>query len=49
MATQIEGSKLVLLDSENHIPLVHDKGWPVARSALRNFLQAKERALADAL
>jgi len=49
MAAQIEGSKLVLLESENHIPLVHDVAWPVARSALRNFLKAKERALADAL
>jgi pimeloyl-ACP methyl ester carboxylesterase len=49
MAEQIEGSKLVLLESENHIPLVHDEAWPVARSALRNFLKAKEHALADAL
>jgi hypothetical protein len=39
----------VLLESENHIPLVHDEAWPVARSALRNFLKAKEHALADAL
>ncbi len=49
MAAQIEGSKIVLLESENHIPLAHDDAWPVARSALRNFLKAKERALADAL
>jgi pimeloyl-ACP methyl ester carboxylesterase len=49
MAAQIEGSKLALLESENHIPLVHDEAWPVARSALRNFLRAKDRVLADSL
>ena len=48
MAAQIEGSSLVLLDSANHIPLVHDEGWPAARLALRNFLKANERALVDA-
>jgi len=48
LAGQIAGSKLVLLDSENHIPLVHDAGWPEARSALRSFLNARDRALVDA-
>ena len=49
LASRIDGAKLVLLDSENHIPLVHDKGWPPARAALRSFLGARERALVDAL
>lgn len=38
MAAQIDGAKLVLIDSENHIPLDHDKGWMQARAALRTFL-----------
>ncbi|WP_395623000.1 alpha/beta fold hydrolase [Sphingomonas daechungensis] len=46
MAAQIAGSKLVLLDSENHIPLDHDKGWTRARAALRAFLGEKERVFA---
>jgi len=49
LAAQIRGAKLVLLDSENHIPLAHDKGWPGARAALRNFMGARQRVLADAL
>ncbi|WP_345169804.1 alpha/beta fold hydrolase [Sphingomonas daechungensis] len=46
MAAQIAGSKLVLLDSENHIPLDHDKGWTRARAALRAFLGEKKRVFA---
>jgi pimeloyl-ACP methyl ester carboxylesterase/AraC-like DNA-binding protein len=49
MAARIEGSKLVLLECENHIALAPDDAWPVARSALREFLKVKERALSDAL
>jgi pimeloyl-ACP methyl ester carboxylesterase len=48
LAAQIPDAKLVIIDSENHIPLEHDKGWPAARAALRSFLKASERALADA-
>ncbi|NUT01594.1 MAG: alpha/beta fold hydrolase, partial [Sphingomonas sp.] len=48
LAAQIAESRLVLLDSENHIPLEHDKAWPAARSAFRQFLKVRERALADA-
>lgn len=48
LAAGIDGAELVLLDSENHIPLVHDQGWRQARAALRNFLAAEERVLVDA-
>ena len=48
LAAQIRNSELVMIDSENHIPLEHDKGWPAARAALRTFLKAQERVLADA-
>jgi pimeloyl-ACP methyl ester carboxylesterase len=40
MAADIDGAKLVMLDSENHIPLADEPAWPVARSALRQFLRA---------
>ena len=46
MAAGIAGSKLIILDSENHIPLEHDCGWPAARTQLRSFLS--ERVLAPA-
>jgi hypothetical protein len=46
MAAGIAGAKLMILDSENHIPLEHDCCWPAARTALRSFL--KMRALAHA-
>jgi hypothetical protein len=48
MAARIREAELVLLDSENHIPLAHDKGWPQARAALRRFLGAKEHVLVGA-
>lgn len=48
LASRIEGARLVLLECENHIALSHDKAWPMARAALRNFLGAGERALAVA-
>jgi pimeloyl-ACP methyl ester carboxylesterase len=48
LASRIDGAKLVLLDCENHITLGHDKAWPMARAALRNFLGVSERALAEA-
>ena len=40
MAAGIDDAKLVLLDSENHIPLAGEPAWPVARSALRQFLRS---------
>jgi pimeloyl-ACP methyl ester carboxylesterase len=40
MAAGIERAKLVLLDSENHIPLAGEPAWPAARSALREFLRS---------
>ena len=40
LAARIAGAKLLMLDCENHIPLSHDKAWPIARAALANFLSA---------
>ena len=40
MAAGIPGSKLVLLDSDNHVPLADEPAWPVARTALRQFLRS---------
>jgi pimeloyl-ACP methyl ester carboxylesterase len=40
LAARIDGAKLVMLDCGNHIPLGHDKAWPIARAALLNFLSA---------
>jgi pimeloyl-ACP methyl ester carboxylesterase len=39
LATGIDGAKLVLLKSENHLPLADEPAWRVARGALRNFLR----------
>ena len=39
LAAGIEGAKLVLLKSENHIPLADEGAWPVARAAVRHFLK----------
>ena len=39
MAAGIKDAKLVLLDSENHVPLADEPAWPVARTALRQFLR----------
>jgi pimeloyl-ACP methyl ester carboxylesterase len=40
VARGIDGAKLVLLDSENHLPLAHEPAWRVAQAALRNFLRS---------
>ena len=39
IAAGIDGAQLMLLDSENHIPLAGEPAWPAARSALRQFLR----------
>ena len=39
MAEAIGGSRLVLLECENHMPLADEPAWPVARTALRQFLR----------
>jgi pimeloyl-ACP methyl ester carboxylesterase len=39
LSNGIDGAKLVMLKSENHLPLVDESAWRVARSALRNFLR----------
>jgi pimeloyl-ACP methyl ester carboxylesterase len=40
MAEAIGGSRLVLLECENHMPLADEPAWPVARTALRQFLRS---------
>lgn len=39
IAGGIEGSKLVLIKSENHIPLGDEAAWKLARASLRAFLR----------
>jgi pimeloyl-ACP methyl ester carboxylesterase/AraC-like DNA-binding protein len=40
LATGIDGAKLVLLKSENHMPLADEPAWSIARASLRSFLRS---------
>jgi pimeloyl-ACP methyl ester carboxylesterase/AraC-like DNA-binding protein len=39
LAAGIEAAKLVLLKSENHLPLADEPAWSIARASLRSFLR----------